>query len=836
MIYCPKCGTANRDGSKFCNECGEGLGSQTQVKCPQCGALNPVQNVFCEECGGQLLPSPAPPSGVPSPSPIKGLSLPSKVSADSEEELEGEAEPSEVEEELPAWLRELGLIHPPTGPAVEAAPAQSSEGIPDWLRELSELSPIEGTEAAEGEMPEAKEVTPVAPMVEPEEAELPEWLAALRPVEPAEAVPPAVEPEEAEIPEWLAELRPVEPAEAVPPAVEPEEAELPEWLAELRPGEPAEAVPPVVGAEEAELPEWLAALRPVEPVEAVPPAVEPEEAELPEWLAELRPVEPAEAVPPVVEPEETEFPEWLAALRPVEPVEAVPPVVEPEETELPEWLAELRPVEAAEAVPPAVEPEEAELPEWLAELRPGEPAEAAPPVAEPEEAELPEWLAELRPIEAKEAAPSPPPSEAEETRVPDWLTGLEPRPAGEPVPPAEISERELAQWLVPAEPKEEGLPRAEIPDWLISLKPQELDEEKRVEEPSSVVKEEEGTGLLAGLQGILPAEMIIAQPRAARPRGQETIADLPQARLFAEIVSQPLEVGPRAVVSPRPELLALLPRWIIFLALIAAVAFPLLLEKPLISRSFEPSPEVAALYRTIEALPRDATVLIGFDYDPAHSGEMDVVARAVVTHLMDREARLIVVSLLPAGPATAQRLLDGLMQEHAGYAGRYGQRYVNLGFLPGQAAALRSLGQSLRGTFPQDFQGTPLTDLPVMDGMVRIEDVDLVIELTAGQDMLRTWIEQVAALYKVPVGAGVSAAIEPIARSYFDTEPRRLVGVVGGVPGAAMYESGSASQGLTGGDTAVRLDSQMGGHLVLILVLLVGGVIGLMRHEARRER
>jgi hypothetical protein len=22
MIYCPKCGTANRDGSKFCNECG----------------------------------------------------------------------------------------------------------------------------------------------------------------------------------------------------------------------------------------------------------------------------------------------------------------------------------------------------------------------------------------------------------------------------------------------------------------------------------------------------------------------------------------------------------------------------------------------------------------------------------------------------------------------------------------------------------------------------------------------------------------------------------------------------------------------------------------------
>ncbi|MGQ9599225.1 MAG: hypothetical protein ACUVWZ_07380, partial [Anaerolineae bacterium] len=503
------------------------------------------------------------------------------------------------------------------------------------------------------------------------------------------------------------------------------------------------------------------------------------------------------------------------------------------EAEIPEWLAELRPIESEEAGSPAVEGE-AEIPEWLAELRPIESEEAGSPVVEGE-AEIPEWLAELRPIESEEAGRTPPPTEAEEAKVPEWLVELGAGPALESVPQAGISEQELAQWLVPTGPKEEDLTKAEVPDWLTTLKPQELGEEK-VEEPSIVTKEEEGTGLLAGLQGILPAEMIIAQPRTAKPREQEPVADLPQARLFAEIVSQPVEVGPRTLVSPQPELLALLPRWIIFLALIAAVAFPLLLEKPLISRNIEPSPAVTALYHAIESLPRDAKVLVGFDYDPTYSGEMDIVARTVMNHLINQQVRLIVVSLLPAGPATAQHLLDELIQDPAGYASTYGQRYVNLGFLPGQAAALRSLGQSLEGAFPQDFQGTPLAYLPVMDGIGRIEDFDLVIELTAGQDLLRAWIEQVAVLYKVPMGAGVSAAIEPIARSYYETEPRRLIGVMGGVPGAAMYESAHANWGLAEQDATVRLDSQMGGHLILILVLLVGGVIGLVRHETRRER
>ncbi|NIS68718.1 MAG: AAA family ATPase, partial [Proteobacteria bacterium] len=41
----------NRDGAKFCLECGEGL----EVQCPQCGKTLPPGAKFCDECGEKLL-------------------------------------------------------------------------------------------------------------------------------------------------------------------------------------------------------------------------------------------------------------------------------------------------------------------------------------------------------------------------------------------------------------------------------------------------------------------------------------------------------------------------------------------------------------------------------------------------------------------------------------------------------------------------------------------------------------------------------------------------------------------------------------------------------------
>lgn len=59
-MKCPSCGYENREGRRFCSECGKPL----QIRCPSCQALNEPGEKFCGECGHPLVeqvPAPAPP-------------------------------------------------------------------------------------------------------------------------------------------------------------------------------------------------------------------------------------------------------------------------------------------------------------------------------------------------------------------------------------------------------------------------------------------------------------------------------------------------------------------------------------------------------------------------------------------------------------------------------------------------------------------------------------------------------------------------------------------------------------------------------------------------------
>ncbi len=49
-MECPKCRCDNRDGAKFCLQCGEGL----ELQCPKCGKTLPLLAKFCDECGQRL--------------------------------------------------------------------------------------------------------------------------------------------------------------------------------------------------------------------------------------------------------------------------------------------------------------------------------------------------------------------------------------------------------------------------------------------------------------------------------------------------------------------------------------------------------------------------------------------------------------------------------------------------------------------------------------------------------------------------------------------------------------------------------------------------------------
>jgi class 3 adenylate cyclase/tetratricopeptide (TPR) repeat protein len=61
-VLCPSCGVENREGRKFCAECGGPL----SLACPACGAANEPGERFCGECGAALAAQPKEVSAPPS--------------------------------------------------------------------------------------------------------------------------------------------------------------------------------------------------------------------------------------------------------------------------------------------------------------------------------------------------------------------------------------------------------------------------------------------------------------------------------------------------------------------------------------------------------------------------------------------------------------------------------------------------------------------------------------------------------------------------------------------------------------------------------------------------
>src|SRR5262245_53199372 len=65
-MLCTSCGTANREGAKFCDACGTAL----PVACPSCETANRPGAKFCNECGASLTGQqsvPLPAQEVPTP-------------------------------------------------------------------------------------------------------------------------------------------------------------------------------------------------------------------------------------------------------------------------------------------------------------------------------------------------------------------------------------------------------------------------------------------------------------------------------------------------------------------------------------------------------------------------------------------------------------------------------------------------------------------------------------------------------------------------------------------------------------------------------------------------
>jgi len=548
MIYCPNCGTANRDGSRFCNDCGHKLPSKTGIVCPMCSHMNPPANVYCDRCQARLVPAgptspPAAPGAPAPPAPVKkGLSLPTKPAGETEpppgepETTPGsglEAEP----EETPEWLHRLRAATPKPPP--QATPEfPPGEEMPEWMRpaqgeQLDWFDRLAGEPPPPPRDPSASLRARPAPAPVEEEPEA--WMPDLAPGSAMrqEVTSSTQAPEgEADLPDWLKELTRPPAAPADEPALR---SPRPEGAgSEAEESALSEAEGPALSGVEGSL-DWLAAAaqEPQPPIEAVggePPVA----GEIPDWLAALSEQPQAgetglarEAPAEEREPPAEDWRGWSPSTTLEEPSLAGE---EPAgEADLPAWLVgisggqasrELRPAKSSteESGESEAPPHDADVPReaWLKDLGPGQhaPEEAGAPAA----AGAPPSGVEP-PGAAVGAFAGADVDMADLTATPDWLAHVQ--------EPARGAPRSVGADLAPAQ---EPAP-SELPDWLREIGPMPV---LRSPRPEGAGSEAEGP---APARSETPFGELPSAPHEARellPPGEAQLADHVTTPAFAD--------------------------------------------------------------------------------------------------------------------------------------------------------------------------------------------------------------------------------------------------------------------------------------------------------------
>ncbi|MEN8151316.1 MAG: hypothetical protein ABFS86_15985 [Planctomycetota bacterium] len=258
-------------------------------------------------------------------------------------------------------------------------------------------------------------------------------------------------------------------------------------------------------------------------------------------------------------------------------------------------------------------------------------------------------------------------------------------------------------------------------------------------------------------------------------------------------------------------------RWL-FLCMGLAVIVPIVLGVDLAPPA---SPNAHAIYDAVEALPAGSKVLVSCDYDPGSEAEIYPMNLAVFHHLARKDCRIIITQLWPqAGPLVIRALDNAYYTNSDGEAtGKmYGKDVANLGYKTGGQILISKMLQSIRDAFPEDVNGTPVSEIPAMEGIAKLDDFDMFIILSAGTPGTKEWVQQCQSRLGKPMASGVTAVSAPDFFAYVNSG--QLIGLLGGLRGASDYEKlvNVPGRGMAG------MGSQLTGHLLIVFFILIGNV------------
>jgi hypothetical protein len=267
-----------------------------------------------------------------------------------------------------------------------------------------------------------------------------------------------------------------------------------------------------------------------------------------------------------------------------------------------------------------------------------------------------------------------------------------------------------------------------------------------------------------------------------------------------------------------------LDRRLIFLLIGVVTLLPLLYPVGLPIRV---SPEVRKVYDYIESLPEGAVFLLSLDFDPASKPELYPMSIALLRHAFRKHLRVLGMTLWITGTSMAESVFSQVAQENGKEKGK---DYVFLGYGPGGANVIISMGQDLYATFPTDYYGARTTELPMLHDVQTLRDVQYTVSLSAGTPGVETWYLYGKEKYGFELGGGCTAVSAPGLYPLIDTG--QINGLLGGLRGAAEYETLLNMKG----KATAGMDAQSATHFLIIFLIVVCNLFYFFTGQEGRRR
>ncbi|MFH0777000.1 MAG: hypothetical protein V2A71_00060 [Candidatus Eisenbacteria bacterium] len=277
------------------------------------------------------------------------------------------------------------------------------------------------------------------------------------------------------------------------------------------------------------------------------------------------------------------------------------------------------------------------------------------------------------------------------------------------------------------------------------------------------------------------------------------------------------------------DVLKTIDRRIIFFLIALAVVIPLVLN---LVFSVRTSPIVEAIFDKVESLPPGSKILVSFDYGPSTVPENQPMAEAVVRHALQRNLKVYMMAVWATGPPQTTVLVRNVIDRD--FPNKvYGRDWINLGYKAGNQGLINAILLDLKGMYTTDVAGAPINSFEMMQDVHNLTDMSFIVCIGSGFPGVREWVQFAGDPGNIPIAGAVTAVEAPLLYPYY---PRQLLGLMGGLQGAAEYEAAVAKNYPHFGPDAQQAVRLMGPQTVAHLVIIAFVVIGNIAFFAERRR